>query len=284
MSDIFISYAREDRALADQLAEVLVAQGWSVWWDRNIASGEPFDQVIEDALAAARCVIVLWSAHSVGSRWVRAEAGEGLSREVLVPIMVDEVQAPLAFRRIHAERLLEWEGGPTPELNEVLGDIASMLGRPGVHIAPVRKRAWGGQRGVIAALGVAGLLTLLAVVGRAWTSVQLEREWLGQWRGEVQYSWGPVVTEQFQFVKKHDSVNGKGSFLGVPRRLFDVQRRAREVSFEIRWAETIGEKTQPVINRYEATLRGDEMYVRLQDDRNYPPVEFVLARVDEDDR
>jgi hypothetical protein len=37
MSDIFISYAREDRPRAQQLAEALAGQGWDVWWDYSIA-------------------------------------------------------------------------------------------------------------------------------------------------------------------------------------------------------------------------------------------------------
>lgn len=36
MTEIFISYAREDRDRADTLANVLTALGWSVWWDQKI--------------------------------------------------------------------------------------------------------------------------------------------------------------------------------------------------------------------------------------------------------
>ena len=59
MADIFISYASADRERARQLAAVLASQGWSVWWDRTIPPGRTFDQVIEQALQAARCVVVL---------------------------------------------------------------------------------------------------------------------------------------------------------------------------------------------------------------------------------
>jgi hypothetical protein len=39
MADIFISYARPDRARAKALAEALERNGWSVWWDRGILLG-----------------------------------------------------------------------------------------------------------------------------------------------------------------------------------------------------------------------------------------------------
>ncbi len=46
MSDIFISYARPDRPMAELIARALEAQGWSVWWDRVIPAGKTFDEVI----------------------------------------------------------------------------------------------------------------------------------------------------------------------------------------------------------------------------------------------
>ena len=81
MSDIFISYAREDRAKAKALAELFQQQDWSVWWDRSIPPGRSFDEVIEEALGAAKCVVVLWSKNSASSDWVKGEAAEGLRRK-----------------------------------------------------------------------------------------------------------------------------------------------------------------------------------------------------------
>uniref|UniRef100_UPI0025C5579A toll/interleukin-1 receptor domain-containing protein n=1 Tax=Elioraea sp. TaxID=2185103 RepID=UPI0025C5579A len=60
-SDIFISYAREDRATAQSLADAFVAKGRSVWWDREIQGGSAFATEIEKALTGARLVVVLWS-------------------------------------------------------------------------------------------------------------------------------------------------------------------------------------------------------------------------------
>jgi TIR domain-containing protein len=44
VTDIFISYASEDRERAGQLAQAFGAMGWSVWWDRRIIVGKAYDQ------------------------------------------------------------------------------------------------------------------------------------------------------------------------------------------------------------------------------------------------
>jgi len=59
MSDIFISYARQDKAIVKKLAAVFEEQGWSVFWDAHIRTGETFDTVIEQELNATHCVVVL---------------------------------------------------------------------------------------------------------------------------------------------------------------------------------------------------------------------------------
>ncbi len=110
MSDIFISYASEDRERAKTLAEALEAQDWSVWWDRVIPAGRTFDEVIEEAIDAAKCIVVVWSEASVKSRWVRTEAEEGATRGILVPVLIEDVRIPLAFRRIQAAYLIDWDG------------------------------------------------------------------------------------------------------------------------------------------------------------------------------
>jgi hypothetical protein len=110
MADIFISYAREDQEKAARLAERLgQVRQWSVWWDRTILPGHDFADVIQTALDAAKCVIVLWSKDSVASQWVRVEAAEALRRRILVPILLDPVTPPLEFRAIQMADLTTWD-------------------------------------------------------------------------------------------------------------------------------------------------------------------------------
>ena len=131
MSDIFISYAREDRARVASLAEALEGRGWSVWWDPHIPTGMRFDDVIEQALADARCIIVVWSASSIKSGYVRAEAGEGAERGILFPVMIEEVRPPLAFRQFQTAHLIDWSNEPHhPEFAKLVRDITVVLCPP----------------------------------------------------------------------------------------------------------------------------------------------------------
>lgn len=60
-ADVFLSYNREDKAVARQFAESFEALGIRVWWDVALRSGETYDVVTETALREARAVVVLWS-------------------------------------------------------------------------------------------------------------------------------------------------------------------------------------------------------------------------------
>ena len=132
MSDIFISYSSEDRGKAKDIAEALKQQGFSVWWDRSIPPGKTFDTVIEEALDAAKCVIVLWSRTSVSSKWVKTEASEGDRRGILIPVLIErDVKIPLAFRLMQAADLRDWEGKlPHLGFDNLLKAVAGILGRP----------------------------------------------------------------------------------------------------------------------------------------------------------
>jgi hypothetical protein len=132
MSDIFISYANADRGKAKDIAEALVEQGFSVWWDRSILPGKTYDTVIENALDTANCIIVLWSHKSVSSDWVRTEASEGKQRGILIPVLIErDVRIPIEFRRMQAADLIDWAGKlPHPGFDMLLNAIAGILGRP----------------------------------------------------------------------------------------------------------------------------------------------------------
>jgi adenylate cyclase len=110
--EIFLSYARDDQAVARKFAEALEREGMSVWWDVALRSGESYDVVMEAALKAAKAVVVLWSKKSVDSRWVRAEATQADQSGILVPVMIEACKRPIMFELTQTAELSHWDGNP----------------------------------------------------------------------------------------------------------------------------------------------------------------------------
>lgn len=110
MAEVFLSYAREDRARAEQVARGLAAAGVEVFWDNEIPPGQTWADYIESKLTQCRALIVLWSEHSTKSQWVREEARLGRDKGVLIPAMIDASQAPFGFGEVQAANLSSWNG------------------------------------------------------------------------------------------------------------------------------------------------------------------------------
>ncbi|MDH4080878.1 MAG: SUMF1/EgtB/PvdO family nonheme iron enzyme [Nitrospira sp.] len=137
MSDIFISYSSEDKSRVQALARALERKGWSVWWDRRIPAGKSFDEVIHEALKAARSVVVVWTKTSVKSTWVKNESRSGLRRGVLFPVMLlDEVEIPLEFEHLQAAHLMDWQPGQEHAgFDQFIDDLAGVIGAPVISSA-----------------------------------------------------------------------------------------------------------------------------------------------------
>lgn len=168
---LFLSYARADRARVGKLADALRASGFDIWWDVSLHAGSEFSDDIARALDAADVIVVVWSANSIGSAWVRDEADVGRQRGRLVPVLIDESQPPLGFRQLHTIDLSGWRGRKSDPRLAMLVDAIAHIGQlpadqPGrTPPAKVRRiRPW--PHG--AALGAVSLLLALAAAFLIW--------------------------------------------------------------------------------------------------------------------
>lgn len=132
MADIFISYSQKDRARVKRLVDALSVEGYKVWWDLDIRAGESFDQLIEATLKRVRCVVAVWSRHSVKSEWVRAESAWAKDRNRLVSIRIDEgLELPLKFYHVHTKSMTLWDGArDDPRFRKLVADIVQIAGPP----------------------------------------------------------------------------------------------------------------------------------------------------------
>ena len=130
MADVFVSYARNDKARVAPVVAAIEAKGWSVWWDPDITPGQEFDDQIEAEITAALAVLVVWTPTSVTSRWVRGEAREAAERGVLVPVRFDQARLPMDVRAIHTTDLDGWgENAASPQAQEFLRALGTHIAR-----------------------------------------------------------------------------------------------------------------------------------------------------------
>lgn len=178
MADIFISYASPDKERAKVLTECLSERGHSVWWDRTIPPGRVFDEVIQEALHEARCVIVLWSAASVGSNWVKTEASEAVAQNKLVPALIDAVLPPIEFKRIQSADLSGWAGeADHPEYLKLVSSVERLLKNPPgaaasrpMPPAPAAKPRSSSRLMALKAIALAGAVGLGAFAALRWSA------------------------------------------------------------------------------------------------------------------
>jgi adenylate cyclase len=131
LADIFVSYSRQDKAKVAPIVAALEAEGWSIWWDPEIAPGEEFDSLITRELEVARALLVVWTPQSVDSRWVRGEARDAADRGVLVPVRFDNARLPLDFRAVHTTDLDGWsDDSQSQPFRSLCKALESKLGSP----------------------------------------------------------------------------------------------------------------------------------------------------------
>lgn len=169
MSEVFISYKAEDRRRIQLLVQALMADGYSVWWDQYIGTGDAWRQTIEQQLDAAKCVIVAWSKHSIGpeGHFVRDEASRAQRRKVYVPILINSVEPPLGFGERQATSLRGWRGNRSDaRYQAILAAVARVAGKASEPTLAVsrtgidRRTAIAGGAVAVAFAGVGGWLLL----------------------------------------------------------------------------------------------------------------------------
>ncbi|MDX2235046.1 MAG: toll/interleukin-1 receptor domain-containing protein [Hyphomonadaceae bacterium] len=191
MADVFLSYAREDRAKAAQIAEALTAGGYDVFWDVEIPPGVTWSDFLQEKLANCKAALVLWSKTSTASQWVREEARLAKDKSKLIPVMIDDSAPPFGFGEIQAANLAAWNGAADdPQWKLLLSGVARAVGAQptgtaaAAPIRPAASAGWGAAQGgaastpaagadgkkkpnvpLIIGAAVAGTIVVLAVIG-----------------------------------------------------------------------------------------------------------------------
>jgi hypothetical protein len=111
MSDIFLSYAIEDRAKAAKLASVFAQQHWTVWRDwPKFGSDVHYIAVIRKELVSAKVKVILWS-RAAEPRWFpRKKEDEHSEQFLFIPVLLEKVELPPKFSHSAPFDLSDWDG------------------------------------------------------------------------------------------------------------------------------------------------------------------------------
>lgn len=210
MSDIFISYKREDEARAARLVQALQKAGLNPWWDRGLPGGENWRENIQAALSAAKVVIVAWTHESVGPTgdFVRDEAGQAKARGVLVPVLLERVRAPLGFGEVQAIDLSRWRGSPRdPDFLDLVAAVRAKLdGRAtpparGPATRLFRRIFYGGALSAVAAGAMAFGLNVLSMQNQV-CAASFAQPWLGDTCGALNLGNAPTRLERLAWADR----------------------------------------------------------------------------------
>jgi hypothetical protein len=109
MAGVFLSYARFDSELGERIVAGLRSLDVECWWDRDMP-GVDWPREIERQIESMSALVVIWTAASKDSKYVRAEAIPAFDREKLVNIMFGVKEPPLPFNLYNGFQLDGWTG------------------------------------------------------------------------------------------------------------------------------------------------------------------------------
>ncbi len=95
--DVFISYARENRALAVEVEARFQSNQLNVIRDEHIPAGNAWRNELERHLERSRCVVVLWTPEASSSPYVESEAQYAFSHSKLFSVAVDGHRPPFMY-------------------------------------------------------------------------------------------------------------------------------------------------------------------------------------------
>lgn len=125
----FVGYKSQDRSRVSLVVDTLIALGYEVFWDQEIAAADVWRSRITKELAAADVVVVCWSKRTEDAgeaRWLLDEADEALRLgKKLCPIQLEPCTIPMGFRQLQTFVL--------NDIHTLEQQLRTTLGRPAIE-------------------------------------------------------------------------------------------------------------------------------------------------------
>lgn len=124
---VFISYNKNDKDLAIEIALFLASENINVWFDEwVISAGDSIIEQINKGLENCTHFIIIWSKNASKSNWVRKELQSILIKAIkskkikILPIVIDETTVPELISDI---RYIKYRGGIERDRWEIIRSI-----------------------------------------------------------------------------------------------------------------------------------------------------------------
>lgn len=140
MSQVFISYAREDKEFVDRLVRDLEAEKFDVWIDRDdIRAGEGWVGAISKAIGDCAAFIIVMSSYSVNSKTVERELflADQYDKHILPLFVQTSVLSPNLKLLLGARQWIDFEGGDYARATRMVLDALRQGPQPFSKSGPV---------------------------------------------------------------------------------------------------------------------------------------------------
>ncbi len=264
--DVFISYAEEDRRVADAVCQALEGAGVRCWYaPRNIPYGVDYEEAIVDAISASKLLVLILSSNSNNSAHVKREVQNAYREESQVsvlPFQVEEVKLNKALKYYIGSA--QWLKAITPPLEPRVQRLVEhvqgrLTGREQGSAAraqssPPAQGTLGGmnKRGPRdLAIVVVSLIVIAAIIYSARRTPESKRQPAGQSAAQT----GGGKTEQgagtFPATAAENALRGKELF---------YQKRYADAEPYYREAMRLEPNNPQHVNNLGTTLNGQRKY------------------------
>jgi formylglycine-generating enzyme required for sulfatase activity len=125
--DVFISFSREDKAIADAACAILEARRIRCWIaPRDVQPGIPYPQSIMEGIRGSRVLVLILSARSNTSKHVMREVERAVNCEIpVVPLRIEDVSLSGSLEYLVGS--LHWLDALTPPLERHVETLARVV-------------------------------------------------------------------------------------------------------------------------------------------------------------
>src|ERR1039457_5939851 len=136
--DVFISYATEDKRVADAACAAIEARGFRCWMaPRDVRAGMPYGEALVDAIQGSRVMVVVFSSNANASAHIPNEVERALTNGVtIIPLRTENVLPAKSLDYFLGP--LHWLDALTPPLEPHLQTLADAIAKtlPNEPLAP----------------------------------------------------------------------------------------------------------------------------------------------------